>query len=87
MAMHPESTLDKQYDWRQLPRWWQLSMYLCMFAYVACLLWDLASLAPHDPAYAVFQAFAAASFGGGSLLLHPLRRTLVCAVAHDTSSK
>lgn len=85
--MHPESTLDKQYDWRQLPRWWQLSMYLCMFAYVACLLWDLASLAPHDPAYAVFQAFAAASFGGGSLLLHPLRRTLVCAVAHDTSSK
>jgi len=70
VAMHPESTLEKHYDWRQLPRWWQLSMYLCMFAYVACLLWDLATLAPHDPTYAVFQAFAAAFFGGGSLLLH-----------------
>ena len=63
---------DKHYDWRHLPRWWQLSMHLCIAAYVACLAWDLATLAPQDPTYAVLQAFAAAFTGGVSLLLHHL---------------
>ena len=65
-----ETTHGKHYDWRQLPRWWQLSMYLCIFAHVACVLWDVATLAPSDPGYATFQAFAAVLFGGVTLLLH-----------------
>ena len=72
LATHSEPMLDRQYDWRRLPRWWQLSMWMCMFAYVACCLWDLATLGPHDPAYAAVQAFAAVFFTALTLLLHHL---------------
>ena len=72
VATDSEPMQGRQYDWRRLPRWWQLSMYLCMFAYVACCLWDLATLKLHNPEYAAVQAFAAVFFVAFTLLLHHL---------------
>ena len=65
-------SLNKMYNWRQLPRWWHLSLYMCIAAYVACLMWDVATLFPSAPAYAALQGISHAFLGGVTFLLHHL---------------